>query len=167
MMLTVMTYNVGAGLAPPQRLVELLRRSGADFIGLQELAPEQGAAIASQLGQIYRHQTLHPSGIPGKGLLSRFPIHETELLDLHPGRPDLQATIDTPEGDVTVIVAHPPPPRFGRNRLVHTTLANEQIARIAAMATRGYPAVLLTDFNRVGWQAGYRQLRESGLIDAF
>jgi endonuclease/exonuclease/phosphatase (EEP) superfamily protein YafD len=27
--------------------------------------------------------------------------------------------------------------------------------------------VLLTDFNRVGWQAAYRQLRQSGLIDAF
>ena len=162
-MFTVMTYNVGAGLAPPQRLVEVLRRSGADLIGLQELAPEQGAAIARQLTALYPHQALHPSGIPGKGVISRFPVHETELLDLHPDRPDLQATVDTPEGEVTVIVAHPPPPRFGRNRLRHATQANEQIARIAAPATRGPPA----DFNRVGGQAGYRQLRQSGLIDAF
>ena len=35
-MLTVMTYNVGAGLAAPQSLVEVLRQSGADIIGLQE-----------------------------------------------------------------------------------------------------------------------------------
>ena len=48
-MLTVMTYNVGAGLAAPPRLVEVLRQSGADIIGLQELAPEQGAAIADSL----------------------------------------------------------------------------------------------------------------------
>ena len=46
LMLTVMTYNVGAGLAAPLRLVEVLRQSGADIIGLQELAPEQGAVIA-------------------------------------------------------------------------------------------------------------------------
>jgi vancomycin resistance protein VanJ len=166
-MLTVMTYNVGAGLADPARLVEVLGRSGADVIGLQELAPEQGAAIAHSLAADYPHQVLHASGIPGKGLLSRFAVPEATLLELHPGRPDLQATIEVPGGTLTVIVAHPPPPRIGRHRVRHAALADAQIARIAAVASRGHPAVLLTDFNRVGWQAAYRQLRQSGLIDAF
>ena len=166
-MLTVMTYNVGAGLASPTRLVDLLRRSGADVIGLQELAPEQGTALADHLRDEYPHQVLHPTGIPGKGLISRFPVHETELLELHPGRPDLQAAVEAPGGVLTVIVAHPPPPRFGRNRVHQTALTDQQIAEIAAVATHGYPAVLLTDFNRVGWQAAYRQLRNLGLIDAF
>jgi endonuclease/exonuclease/phosphatase family metal-dependent hydrolase len=162
-----MTYNVGAGLASPPRLVEVLRRSGADIIGVQELAPEQSAALAAQLRHEYPHQALHPAGIPGKGILSRFPLRETALLELHPGRPDLQATVEAPGGGLTVIVAHPPPPRFGRNRMRLTALTDRQIAEITAVATRGHPAVLLTDFNRVGWQAAYRQLRESGLIDAF
>lgn len=166
-MLTVMTYNVGAGLADPLRLVEVLRASHADIIGLQELAPAQGAAIAELLGETYPHQVLHPTGIPGKGIISRFTLHETSLLDLHPGRPDLQAVVAAPGGELTVIVAHPPPPRFGRNRILQTTLANEQISSIAAAATGGAPAVLLTDFNRVGWQAAVRLLRASGLIDAF
>jgi endonuclease/exonuclease/phosphatase family metal-dependent hydrolase len=166
-MFTVMTYNVGAGLAGPLRLVEVLRQSGADLIGLQEVSPEQGDAIAAFLGEDYPHQVLHPVGIPGKGLLSRYPLRETELLDLHPGRPDLQAIVDVPGGDLTAIVAHPPPPRIWRNRVVHSALTNEQIAQIATVATRGHPAVLLTDFNRVGWQSAYRQLRQAGLIDAF
>ena len=166
-MLTVMTYNVGAGLATPARLVDVLRRSGADIIGLQELAPEQGAAVAKQLGEEYPHQVLHAAGIPGKGLISRHPLRETALLDLHPGRPDLQADVEAPGGTLTVIVAHPPPPRFGRNRARQTALSEQQIAEIAAAAACGTPAVLLTDFNRVGWQAAYRQLRRSGLIDAF
>jgi endonuclease/exonuclease/phosphatase family metal-dependent hydrolase len=166
-MLTVMTYNVGAGLAGPLRLVEVLRQSNADIIGLQELAPEQGAAIHQLLREDYPYQVLHATGVPGKGLISRFPVHETEWLELHPNRPDLQATVHAPGGDCTVIVAHPPPPRLGRNRLRHSALTNEQIANIAAVATRGHPAVLLTDFNRVGWQAAYRQLQQSGLIDAF
>jgi len=166
-MLTVMTYNVGAGLADPGRLVAMLRDSGADIIGLQELAAAQGEAISELLREEYPHQALYPTGIPGKGLLSRFPMRESELLELHPGRPDLQAIVAAPSGELMVVVAHPPPPRFGRNRIVHSSLANEQITRIAAVATRGTPAVLLTDFNRVGWQAAYRQLRQSGLIDAF
>ena len=166
-MLTVMTYNVGAGLADPVRLVAMLRGCGADIIGLQELSPAQGAAIAERLRAEYPHQALHPVGIPGKGLISRFPLAEKALLDLHPGRPDLQAVVAAPSGELTVIVAHPPPPRIGRGRMTHSLLTNEQIARITAVATRGHPAVLLTDFNRVGWQAAYRQLRDAGLIDAF
>lgn len=166
-MLTVMTYNVGAGLADPIRLVPVLRDSGAHIIGLQELAIDQGEAIAELLRAEYPHQVLHPTGIPGKGLLSRYPVAETALLEVHPRRPDLQAVVAAPDGDLTVIVAHPPPPRFGRNRALSTALTNEQIARIAAVAIQGHPAVLLTDFNRVGWQAGYRQLRAAGLIDAF
>ncbi len=166
-MLTVMTYNVGAGLADPLRLVDVLRHSGADIIGLQELAPEQGAAIAARLRDVYPHQALHPTGIPGKGVISRYPVHETELLELHPGRPDLQALVAAPDGELTILVAHPPPPRLGRQRTLHAELASEQINRIATVATQGHPAVLLTDFNRVGWQAEYRQLRSAGLIDAF
>jgi endonuclease/exonuclease/phosphatase family metal-dependent hydrolase len=166
-MLTVMTYNVGAGLADPRRLVEVLRQSGADIIGVQELAPDQATAISGLLQNDYPYQVLHPTGIPGKGLISRFPIQETELLELHPGRPDLQAIVVAPGGDLSVIVAHPPPPRIGRHRIHQAALADQQISGIAAVATGGNPAVLLTDFNRVGWQAAYRQLRRSGLIDAF
>jgi vancomycin resistance protein VanJ len=166
-MLTVMTYNVGAGLAAPLRLVEVLRQSGADIIGLQELAPEQGAAIADLLGSDYPYHVLHATGIPGKGLLSRYPVRETQLLELHPGRPDLQARVAAPDGEIAVIVAHPPPPRLGRNRIHQAALADQQISGIAVEATRGQPSVLLTDFNRVGWQAAYHQLRQSGLIDAF
>src|SRR5688500_13000143 len=103
-MLTVMTYNVGAGLDGPFRFVELLRLSGADLIGLREVSPEQCEAIAELLRGDYPHQTLHPIGIPGKGLISRYPLRETELLELHPGRPDLQATVVAPDGDLTAIV---------------------------------------------------------------
>jgi endonuclease/exonuclease/phosphatase (EEP) superfamily protein YafD len=167
LMLTVMTYNVGAGLADPLRLIPVLRDSDADVIGMQELAPVQGEAIAELLRDDYPHQVLYPTGIPGKGLLSRHPIRETMLLDVHPRRPDLRALVAAPEGELTAIVAHPPPPRFGRNGALATTLGNEQIAAIVAAATAGKPTVLLTDFNRVGWQAAYRQLRDAGLIDAF
>src|SRR5687768_10612252 len=108
-MLTVMTYNVGAGLAAPLRLVEVLRQSGAEL-----------------LSSDYPHQVLHATDIPGKGLISRFPVREYELLELHPGRPDLQVLVAAPGGELTVIVAHPPPPRIGRNRMRQAALADQQ-----------------------------------------
>jgi endonuclease/exonuclease/phosphatase family metal-dependent hydrolase len=166
-MLTVMTYNVGDGLADPDQLVEMLGTSSADIVGIQELAPSQAEAIAQDLEEVFPHQVLHPDGIPGKGILSRFPLTETTQLEHHPGRPDLQGRVETPEGDVTVLVAHPPPPRFGRNRLQLDALSNAQIKQIIESVSTGEPVVLLTDFNRVSWHAAYRQLSAAGLIDAY
>jgi endonuclease/exonuclease/phosphatase (EEP) superfamily protein YafD len=166
-MLTVMTYNVGDGLADPAQLVEMLRASAADVVGIQELAPAQAAAIEQHLAAEYPHQVLHPAGIPGKGILSRYPLVETTQREHHPGRPDLQGRVATPEGDLTVLVAHPPPPRFGRNRLHLDALSNAQIRQIIDSVSTGEPVVLLTDFNRISWQAAYRQLSSAGLIDAY
>jgi vancomycin resistance protein VanJ len=166
-MLTVMTYNVGDGLADPAQLVTMLRASTADIVGIQELAPNQAVAITQELGVHFPYQVLHPDGIPGKGILSRFPLTETTQLDHHPGRPDLQGRVETPDGDLTVLVAHPPPPRFGRNRLHLDALSNAQIQQIIASVSTGEPVVLLTDFNRISWHAAYRQLSSAGLIDAY
>ncbi|MCA9862807.1 MAG: endonuclease/exonuclease/phosphatase family protein, partial [Thermomicrobiales bacterium] len=162
-MLTVMTYNVGDGLAKPAQLVEMLRASTADIVGIQELAPNQADAIAQELAVDFPHQVLYPDGIPGKGILSRYPLVETTQLDHHPGRPDLQGRVETPEGDLTVLVAHPPPPRFGRNRLYLDALSNDQIRQIVDSVSTGEPVVLLTDFNRISWHAAYRQLVSAGL----
>lgn len=166
-MLTVMTYNVGDGLADPVQLVAMLGASTADIVGIQELAPSQAAAIAQDLAALFPHQALHPDGIPGKGILSRYPLTETAQLDHHPGRPDLQGRVATPDGDLTVLVAHPPPPRFGRNRLRLDALSNAQIRQIIDSVSTGEPVVLLTDFNRISWHAAYRQLSSAGMIDAY
>ena len=164
--LTVMTYNLGAGLAKPRRLVELLRRSEADVVGFQELAPDQAAVLEEGLGNLFPFRLLHPLGIPGKGLLSRFPLRDDELVELFPGRPDARVTVETPAGPVTVVVAHPPPPRLGR-RWGENAAAAEQVARVVELATGGEPAVVLADVNRVRWQAAYRRLAGAGLVDAF
>ncbi|CAA9536655.1 MAG: hypothetical protein AVDCRST_MAG59-334, partial [uncultured Thermomicrobiales bacterium] len=146
--LTVMTYNLGAGLADPVRLVGVLRAAGADLVGLQELAPGQAAAIERDLADVYPFRFLHPLGIAGKGLLSRFPLGDAGLLELFPGRPDARATVAVPGGPLTVIVAHPPPPRLGR-RWAENAAGAEQMAGVVAAATAGGPAVLLADVNRV------------------
>ncbi len=164
--LTVMTYNLGAGLADPVRLVGVLRASGADVVGLQELAPEQAAAVDRWLAEAYPFRFLRPLGIPGKGLLSRFPLRDAALLELFPGRPDARATVEAPGGPVTVVVAHPPPPRIGR-RWPENAAAAEQIGRVVAAATLGGPAVVLADLNRAPWQGACRRLAAARLVDAF
>src|SRR5215213_1639046 len=106
--ITVMTYNLGDGLAPPERVTTMLRERRPAIVGLQEVDQATGEALPETAAML-SHQVIHPLGIPGKALLSRFPILSSRLLESDPTRPDLVASVDVGGIEVTVIVAHPPP----------------------------------------------------------
>jgi endonuclease/exonuclease/phosphatase family metal-dependent hydrolase len=165
--LTVMTYNVGNGLAPPARLVEFLRRADTDLIGLQEVDAAQAAAIASELAEDYPHQVLAGTGFSGRGLLSRLPIVEHEQLHLSPERPDLRAVVEFGGQTATILVAHPPPPRLSRQGMVFDLTTIRQIEQLAVTAVETAPAVLLGDFNMTTGNPIYAWLESLGLVDAF
>jgi vancomycin resistance protein VanJ len=162
-----MTYNLGNGLADPNRLVAALRASTADLIGLQELEAAQAEAIARRLGDLFPHQVLHPVGFAGKGLLSRYPILEQEQLHFSPDRPDLRAVIDVGGAAVTVIVAHPRPPRMRLTGMVFDPITTDQIDRLARIAVAGAPSIVVGDFNMTVRHARYAHWTSSGMIDAF
>jgi endonuclease/exonuclease/phosphatase (EEP) superfamily protein YafD len=164
---TVMTWNVGNGLAPPRRLAAVLRRSDADVIGLQELTLPQADAIDRYLGARYPFRVLYGEGIPGKGLLSRYPIRDAERLYLDPDRPDLRGNITVGERELVVIVAHPEPPRRSRFGWAMTQATRTHLAALAERATASGPTLLLGDFNLISLHAMHRSLRSVGLSDAF
>lgn len=158
----VLFFNVGNGLLRPERLREALELSQADLIGLAELTSAQADSM-SRLKDRYPYQYLYGAGIPGKGILSRSPLRDVELLEFQPARPDLRAytMLDTEEGmqELQIVVAHPPPQR--------THLRNEQLKALLALAMNGKPTLLMGDFNMVQSQAVYRSYRAAGLLDAF
>jgi len=164
---TVMTYNVGNGLAPPLLLARALRESGADIIGLEELMTEQAGAIQQHLRDIYPHQILYGMGIPGKGILSRYPIVASTQLELHPERPDLHGFIEMGGRELQIIVAHPPPPRLHRTGIHPTKEARQQFEMLLQAAVSGEPTILLGDFNMGDRQAQYSILKAAALSDAF
>lgn len=165
--LTVMTFNVGNGLAPPERLVSYLRQSGADVVGLQELDAAQAEAIARGLADAYPHQILAGGGFTGRGLLSRSLIVEREWLSFSPGRPDLRAVVEVAGRGMTIVVAHPPPPRLVRWGIAFDPMTLIQIERLAAVAFAGAPTILLGDFNFSPRHPSYAQLVAAGMHDAF
>lgn len=65
--ITVLSYNVGNGLAPPARLARYLAESDADIIGLQELSVPQAEVIEKLLVEHYPYRLLVPTGFSGKG----------------------------------------------------------------------------------------------------
>src|SRR5689334_12886058 len=163
----VLTHNIGNGLARPADLLPVLRAAQADIIGLQEVTVAQAAAITVGLADCYPHQAVYGAGIPGKGLLSKFPIHSVEHLPFYPQRPDLRAVVALPGGDLPVIVAHPRPPTLGARGFGMSALSRRQIARLVELATAGGPALLLGDFNLTPRHPFYRSLQSRGLQDAF
>lgn len=164
---TIMTHNAGNGLADPQPLVNVLRDSGADLIGLQEITANQALALDQSLARLYPYRILFGDGIPGKGLLSKFPIIEYEQLNLYPDRPDLMATIQLKDTELTVIVAHPPPPRLHSNGIYMNAATQQQLYELIRMATHGGPVLMMGDFNMTTRSIFYNTLRRMGLVDAF
>lgn len=164
----VMTFNLGDGLAPPEKVVALLRSQPLDIVALEELVEPVAQAIERDLADRFPYQALHPAGIPGKGLLSRFPIAAKDHIEANPGRPDLLATLDVGGHPIAVIVAHPPPPKLTCGGLVERAGTRDQIERLLAeIAAVSLPLLLLGDLNVTPRHALYRRLAAAGLIDAF
>jgi endonuclease/exonuclease/phosphatase family metal-dependent hydrolase len=165
--ITVMTYNVGNGRARPERLVPFLQTSGADVIALQEVSHEQARAIETGLAGSYRYLSLHPGGFAGKAIISRFPIHAAELLDLSPVRPDLRAFVEVDGCSLALLNAHPPPPRPAGFGLRFDPPIWRQIQELARLALEHDPCILLGDFNLVDSRLEYAYIKTTGLRDAF
>ena len=163
MQVSVLTYNLGNGMADPRLLAQLLERSAVDLVGLQELSPAQG----EELSGLYPYQALVPMGFSGKGVLSRYPIVAQEQLELYPGRPDLRCVVEIEGVRLQVLVAHPPPPRLRGPRLAFDPLTHSQLATLLELATTYEPSVLLGDLNMTPRNRLYAQFVAAGLVDAF
>jgi vancomycin resistance protein VanJ len=165
--ITVMTYNLGNGRARSERLVRLLMACEAQVVALQEVSAGQAQALKEGLVAKYPYQALFPGGFAGKALLSQFPILRAELLPLGDERPDLLTEIELDSTKLTVISAHPPPPRPGRNGVRFSASTWGEIQSLAKLARASDPCLLLGDFNLVPSRTEYTFIRSQGLKDAF
>jgi endonuclease/exonuclease/phosphatase (EEP) superfamily protein YafD len=170
--LTVMAYNVFNGRAAPQDLVALIRSTDADIVAVTELAEGQAAVLEKDLREQYPYQVLYGDGMPGLGLLSRYPIQEHVRYE-PPGyswpylRATLQITNATSPFTCTIIVAHLPSPSLDRHGYHIHPAAAGQVAAVVALAQAGQPALVLGDFNMADQSDNYRLLTDAGLTDAF
>lgn len=162
-----MTFNVGNVRTEPEKLTGWLLNCGAEIVGLQELTVQQAEAIEKTLSDLFPYRQLHGAGIPGKGLLSRYPILETEQLHIYPHRPDLFGLIEIHGKPLRVIVAHPIPPRLHRRGFSYTEATHHHVHTLTELATSGEPTVLMGDFNMLNWDRRHSHLKRAGLKDVF
>jgi vancomycin resistance protein VanJ len=75
--LSVMSYNVLGYNFDTDATMRVIREVDADIVALQELNPENAAAIEKDLGSRYPYRWLEPSpGVVGGGIISRYPFRQ-------------------------------------------------------------------------------------------
>ena len=164
---TAMTVNVGNGQAPDNRLVEAVIASDADIVAMQELNQRQAVFLRSALADQYPERYSFGDSFEGKGLFSRFPVIAAEPLNLVTGRPDVIARLEIAGHQVTVIVAHPRPPKIGRHGIVFAHQSRRHIVQLGQRLHDTSPAIMLGDFNMTPRHAAHARFRRLGLHDAF
>ena len=166
--IVVMTANLGNGLADPAELVASIRERDADFVALQEVTPEIAEVLLADLGNTYPYQEVRALGIPGKALLSRYPITAVEWLEDNPGRPDLHATVDMAGQSIQLVVAHPPPPELSGGLVNPREGSADQYGRLVEIAANPeHPLLMLGDFNMISLHERHFELESLGLQDVF
>jgi endonuclease/exonuclease/phosphatase (EEP) superfamily protein YafD len=160
---TVMTYNAmgyNENVAP---VIDVIRDSGADIVGIGELNHQVASALQQSASDIYPYQILYPSNaVEGNGVISRFPLVETgERLaaDDWIGDPIiLQANVNG--APVTVVQFHAvalwrSPGKLGLEWSLRT---REAQARAVAEFVRSHedPVIVLSDLNATDQNEAYR-----------
>jgi endonuclease/exonuclease/phosphatase family metal-dependent hydrolase len=161
--LTVMTHNTGNGLASWEELAHAIRRSGADVVAIQESVTEEIPLYAHDLSDLYPYQAFYGSGIPGIGMLSRFPIRQEGPKYFASPRPYLVAEIEVEGRLLTVVSAHPPVlfgPGAGKRR------GYADYAMMADFATARGNTILAGDLNLSDQNEGYATMMRRDLTDA-
>ncbi|MFD7708012.1 endonuclease/exonuclease/phosphatase family protein [Streptomyces sp. NPDC059785] len=103
--LTVLTHNVNAQNADPEGTARDVAASGADVVALEELTATAVPTYEKALAQTFKYHSVQGT----VGLWSTYPLKSVKPVDIKLGwTRAMRATVDTPDGDVAVYVAHLP-----------------------------------------------------------
>jgi endonuclease/exonuclease/phosphatase (EEP) superfamily protein YafD len=160
-----MAYNVLGFNMHPDGVIEALRKSDADIIGLSELNKQVAAAIARELRDEYPYQTLDPKdGVTGSGVISRLPferIAAPKLADPDWISPPTVLQLQFDGESILFLRVH------SASGASHYE-ARERQARLLAdyAAAQDRPVILAGDFNTTDRNDSYQILAEH-LYDAW
>lgn len=147
-----------------ERLAGLVAREDPDVIGLAEVSDRWLRRLEPLRARYPYRFEMPDERHAGLALYSRFPIRDLQELRLrYDSVHAVAATLETPGGDVVILLAHPASPvspEYIRRR-------NAQVAALAEHAAgAGKPVVLMGDLNLTMWNDGYRPLEDAGMHNA-
>ena len=164
--LSLLTFNLEtAGEGELGQITEIIQEKAPDIVGFQELSHEGAAHFRQVFADRYPHQKLYPqdNAHAGQGLLSRYPIAESEYYrwERAPEKlGNIQAVLEVDGREMGLHVLHPFPPislSEGFNAEEHDKEVDELLQRLA---TDDRPTLLMGDFNMTEHLESYRQITE-------
>jgi endonuclease/exonuclease/phosphatase (EEP) superfamily protein YafD len=139
-----------------------IRQADADIVSLEELTPEWAAGLRDQLAP-YPYQILIPRPCcHGIGLVSRHPIHASEIVDIGEGIPAIHATLRIEGRLLDVWAVHTLPP----NQSSYIRPWVRQCERLGErFRSRQHATIAMGDFNASPTSRTYRRLIEQSGLD--
>jgi len=171
----VLTYNVNYGGARPDLAAEIIRRSGAEIVCLQETTRQWEQYLRQELGRDYpisqfRESKTRMGG--GFGFLAKVPAREIAYVPSDSGWFDgWIMKFETGIGPVQVINVHLRPPYSDRGSLIsgYFTTSDDrrqEMERFYQARDPRVPTLVLGDFNDGEHSAVVRWLEGKGMINA-
>jgi endonuclease/exonuclease/phosphatase (EEP) superfamily protein YafD len=142
--------NVNAWNAPSEEAVRWFASTGADAVALIECSPEWADAIravAESDGRMWPHECVRFDGEPiaGVALFARHPLRDAQAFIGPEGRfPMVDAVIESPDGPLRLMVAHPLPP-VGLGAMDARNAEINWLAQRCSEST--VPTAIVADFN--------------------
>ncbi|MFD9723943.1 endonuclease/exonuclease/phosphatase family protein [Streptomyces sp. NPDC059072] len=143
--LTVVTHNVDDENPDPAGTARALAATGAQLIALEELVEPAAGRYAEVLAGSYPYHEVRGT----VGLWSTYPLADTRAVPIMEWTRALRTTAQTPQGPLTVYVAHLPSVRVRLGSGFDTARRNAAARRLAE-AVRGGPGgrtLLMGDLN--------------------
>ncbi len=157
-----MLMNINAGNSHAERVLGSIAQANPDILLLEEVTPKWADELAA-LNNQYKYRIARPQeGCFGIMLLSKYPLEHGHVVETGSGGiPSIIAEAYLPQGVVSIIGTHPPPP-LGAESSKHR---NSQLAALPELVKKqNHPVLLMGDLNTTPWSPYFTQLvRESGL----
>jgi len=171
----VLTYNVNYGGARPDLAVDIIRRSGAEIVCLQETTRQWEQYLRQELEHDYRVSQFRESKTRmggGFGFLAKVPAREIAYVPSDTGWFDgWIMQFETGIGPVQVINVHLRPPYSDRGSWIsgYFTTSDDrrqEMEKFYQARDPQVPTLVLGDFNDNEHSAVVRWLQGKGLINA-
>ncbi len=162
--LHLLTYNLHSSRSEFDSQMALIRESGADVVAMQELSAEMAAVLQRDLSDLYPYQALHgspESGIPGQGVLSRFPLADDEYWRIYLAHQ--RVSFDFSGDTITLYNEHPIHPLRPGGYGQHRAETDDLLRRTSAETG---PLLLAGDFNMSDQSTDYWRIA-SRYADAY
>jgi vancomycin resistance protein VanJ len=170
-----MSFNILFNNQKYSKIVESIRSSNPDIIGLQEVRSHQIAPLKQALAE-YPYSAFHP--VPkyhNIAIFSRFPIESVTILPAQSIERGMSVIVKIQDRSFTIIVAHltpnyvPPVPWDRYPNLLqerYTSRAAEIDYLLQFIRVNPHPAIVLCDCNLTDTSQAYSQIAR-GLSDSF